>query len=139
MSLFDKDIKETTPITAQSLVDLHNSLRKDFGHADKDFMYNGRYFRDLGQITGENINAVINDILSYIYYYVKLGMDNEALNVFEVTIPATIFGVTPYNQTDSETVWLLNEITEKFKQRGFDCWLLANDNTWKINWYKILK
>ena len=139
MSLFEENIKETIPITARGLVDLHDSLNKEFGHADKDFMYHHGDFQDLDQITEEKIDSVINDILSYIYYYVKLGIDNDHINTFEVSVPAQIFGVTPYNQTNPKTVWLLNVVTDKFKEKGFDCWLLANDNVWRIQWYNVLQ
>ena len=138
MSLFDENIKESTFITAESLVELRGKMEKEFGYATRSFMYHPSDFQDLDQIPEEKIDNVINDILSYIYYHVKLGLDNHNINTFAMDIPGEIFGVTPYNMNNPRTTQLLNKVTEKFKSRGFDCWLLQNDNIWKIQWYNVI-
>ena len=139
MSVFDKNIEKTSTITAQRLFDLHNNLGAEFGHASSSFMYGDWHFQDLDQVSEEKIDAVIDDILSYIYYIVKLGLDNHQINKFEQGIPAEVFGITPYNKDSEAATEMLNKITKKFADLGFDIFLLYNDNMIRIEWYRVTK
>lgn len=139
MGVFDKNIKESSPITSQYLFNLHNNLGIEFGHADSNFMYGNWHFRDLDQVSEEKIDSVIDDVLSYIYYIVKLGLDNHQINKFEQGIPAEVFGITQYNKDSDAATEMLNKITKKFADRGFDIFLLYNDNVIRIEWYRVTK
>jgi hypothetical protein len=136
MSLFDKDIIESPTITAQTIFNLHDSVSKNIGHSAVDYMYSRDDFQCLDFIPEETIDSVINDVVSYIYYYVKLGLDNHTVSVsrFTTDFPAEIFGITPYNQGTATGEKMIKKITYKFKILGFDVWLLDHDNVFKINW-----
>ena len=135
MSLFDKDIKNTSTITAKTLVDAHYSLKDEIGHYVDPLMYSYGYTNtNLNDFSEETLNGVVNDVLSYVYYYVKLGINNTQSNKFEITIPAEIFGITHFNwDLDSTKQWI-TRIKKKFEDRGFNMYIIYNGLDMIISW-----
>ena len=81
MGIFNKHI-EDSPITAFQIA----SLKTDGGRFGE---YGGWAFLkpsiDLDKITPKDIDEVLSNILSYIYYFVRLGICNTNLNKNQVS------------------------------------------------------
>lgn len=127
MSIFNKHIDDS-PITAFQVASL--KADKQFGH------YGGWAFLkpsiNLDKITPKDIDEVLSNILSYIYYFVLLGICNTNLNKNQVSIPTGIFGVYQYNY--SKYGWIIDYATEYLERLGFRVTYCYNDDKLTIDW-----
>ena len=127
MSIFNKHIDDS-PITAFQIA----SLKTDgqFGE------YGGWAFLkpsiDLDKITPKDIDEVLSNILSYIYYFVRLGICNTNLNKNQVSIPTGIFGV--YQNNYSKYGWIIDYAAEYLEKLGFRVTYCYNDDKLTIDW-----
>ena len=129
MSIFSENI-ESHPITAFQIV----SLKTDgqFGqYGGWDFLRPSIAI-DLDKITTKDIDKVLSNILSYIYYFVLLGICNVNINKNQVSMPVGIFGVYKYNY--SKYRWIIDYATEYLEKLGFRVTYCYNDNKLIIDW-----
>ena len=126
MSVFSKDIIESPSIDANRIV----SLIKD----DQFGRCKGWSFLEppLDKITEDDINEVLSNVLSYIYYFVLLGINNTKINVNQVSIPTGIFGVYSYNF--KQYGWIIDYATEYLERLGFRVTYCRNDDKLTIDW-----
>ena len=76
MSLFDENIVESSLIDANRIVSL--TEKEQFGrYRGWSFLKSCLY---LDKITKDDINEVLSNVLSYIYYFVLLGINNTTIN-----------------------------------------------------------
>ena len=128
MSLFDEKIIESSPIDANRIVSL---IKEDqFGR------YEGlRFLKSqlpLDKITKDDINEVLSNVLSYIYYFVLLGINNTNININQVSIPSGIFGIYSYNF--KQYSWIIEYVTEYLERLGFRVTYCRNDDKLTIDW-----
>lgn len=127
MSIFDKHIDDS-PITAFQVASL--KVNEQFGQ------YGGWSFLkqsiNLDKITPKDIDEVLSNILSYIYYFVLLGICNTNINKNQVSIPTGIFGVYQYNY--SKYGWIIDYATEYLEKLGFRVTYCYNDDKLTIDW-----
>ena len=127
MSIFNKHIDDS-PITAFQIASLKTDGR--FGE------YGGWNFLkpsiNLDKITPKDIDEVLSNILSYIYYFVRLGICNTNINKNQVSIPTGIFGVYKYNYPKYE--WIIGYVMEYLKKLGFRVTYCYNDDRLTIDW-----
>lgn len=132
MSLFDDNLSHTSFVTAQKLKEIENSVYITLGRAFNE-MYNPEGF-DPRVVTDEILDNILSDLLSYIYYYVKLGLSQTQINVYECYVPITLFGLTQRNVDTVEATDLLSKITERLEKKGFRVHLIYNDLKLEISW-----
>lgn len=128
MSIFNKHIDDS-PITAFQIASL-KSFNERFGQ------YSGWSFLkqsiNLDKITPKDIDEVLSNILSYIYYFVLLGICNTNINKNQVSIPTGIFGVYQYNFAKYQ--WIIEYVIEYLQKRGFEVTYCYNDDKLIIDW-----
>lgn len=132
MSLFDDNLPRTSFVTAQKLKEIENSVYITLGRTFNE-MYNPRGF-DPRVVTDEMLDNILSDLLSYIYYYVKLGLTQTQINAYECYVPITLFGLTQRNIDTVEATDLLSRITERLEKKGFRVHLIYNDLKLEISW-----
>jgi len=133
MSVFDKDIIEKSTINADTIASLSkkgDSFRQYNGGWEFFFDYN----HDLDKITHKDIDEVLSNILSYIYYYALLGIDHMYINKHIVRIPTLIFGVN--NKNFKQYQWILEYVIDKLQGLGFVVTYCFNDDMLSISWNK---
>ena len=129
MSLFSKDIIESSPIDANRIVSL---IKEDRFGRYKGFWSFSEPPVSLDKITKEDIDEVLSNVLSYIYYFVLLGINNTNINVNQVSIPTGIFGVYSYNF--NQYGWIIDYATEYLEELGFRVIYCRNDDKLTIDW-----
>ena len=126
MSLFDENIVESSLIDANRIVSLTEKER--FGRYSC-FLEPRLY---LDKITKDDINEVLSNVLSYIYYFVLLGINNTFINKNQVSIPTGIFGIYSYNF--KQYSWIIEYVTEYLERLGFRVTYCRNDDKLTIDW-----
>jgi len=110
MSLFDKNITEQFPVTSAVIMEKIKNHRKTpiLTHPGK-----------------KDLDNVIEKILESIYYSIEVSDKNTMTWSF----PLTLFGVVPRKKLSTpisedvldENYAIMQYVTRKFKQYGFDC------------------
>ena len=128
MSLFDEKIIESSLIDANRIVSL--TEKEQFGrYRGWSFLKSCLY---LDKITKDDINEVLSNVLSYIYYFVLLGINNTTINKNQVSIPTGIFGIYSYNF--KQYSWIIEYVTEYLERLGFRVTYCLNDDKLTIDW-----
>ena len=143
MGLFDENIIQGSQHTAAEFAkfEVRDPMGRvprpnKFGRIDVAYEWARPSFQ-LEKITNEDIDVVIDDLLTYIYYYVKLGFNHTGAQKYEINIPACLFGVTEYNRgVGTESDRILEYVFEQLRKRGFEVFYLLNDDKINISWKK---
>ena len=133
MGLFDKDIIEKSTINADTIASLVKK-RNNFGQYSGEWRFIAHHNYDLDKITRKDIDEVLSNILSYIYYYALLGIDHMNINKYVVKIPTPIFGID--NKYFYQYQWILAYAIDKLQELGFEVTYCFNDDILSVSWYK---
>jgi hypothetical protein len=141
MSVFDKNIIEGSRHTAAEFAgfdrdDFEGRLPRPtkFGRIDIAYQWANPIFQ-LEKITNEDIDEVIDNLLTYIYYHVKLGFNHTGRLKYEINVPACLFGITERNRgAGSVSDRILEYVFDQLRKRGFETFYLMNDNAINISW-----
>lgn len=134
MSIFNKHIDDS-PITAFQIASLKSSDEQFGQYGGWGFLKPlkpSKDLIDLDKITPKDIDEVLSNILSYIYYFARLGICNTNFNKNQVSIPTGIFGIYQYNYSKYE--WIINYVTEYLEKLGFGVTYCYNDDKLTIDW-----
>ena len=134
MSIFDNHIDDS-PINADTIASLVK-IGDNFGQYNGRWRFLSHHNYDLDKITHKDIDEVLSNILSYIYYYTLLGIDNMNINKHIAKIPTLIFGVS--NDNFNQYQWILEYVIDKLQGLGFEVTYCFNDNMLSISWNKKL-
>lgn len=132
MGVFDKDIIEKSTINADTIASLVKT-GNNFGQYNS-WMFLSHHWYDLDKITHKDIDEVLSNILSYIYYYALLGIDNMNINKRIAKIPTLIFGVD--NKNFKQYQWILEYVIDKLQGLGFEVTYCFNDDILSVSWNK---
>ena len=134
MGLFDKDIVEKSTINADTIASLVK-IGDNFGQYNGGWgIFSHHYGFDLDKITHRDIDEVLSNILSYIYYYALLGIDYMNINRHIAKIPTLIFGIDKNNFKQYH--WILEYVIDKLQGLGFEVMYCFNDDILAISWNK---
>lgn len=131
MGVFDKDIIEKSTINADTIASLVKT-GDNFGQYNSRWSSHRNY--NLDKITHEDIDEVLSNILSYIYYYTTLGIDHMNINKHVAKIPTLIFGVD--NKNFNQYQWILEYVIDKLQGLGFEVTYCFNDDILSVSWNK---
>ncbi len=129
MGLFDRDIIEKSTINADTIASLVKTGDNFGQYSGWDFL---KPSIDLDEITPKDIDKVLSNILSYIYYFVLLGICNTNINKNQVSIPTGLFGVYQYNFVKYQ--WIIEYVIEYLQKLGFRVTYCFNDDKLTIDW-----
>jgi len=135
MGVFDRDIIEKSTINADTIASLVK-IGDNFGQYNGRWRFLSHHNYDLNKITHKDIDEVLSNILSYIYYYTLLGIDNMNINKHIAKIPTLIFGVS--NDNFNQYQWILEYVIDKLQGLGFEVTYCFNDDMLSISWNKKL-
>ena len=133
MGVFDRDIIEKSTINADTIASLVK-IGDNFGQYNGRWRFLSHHNYDLNKITHKDIDEVLSNILSYIYYYALLGIDHMNINKYVVKIPTPIFGID--NRNFYQYQWILAYAIDKLQELGFEVTYCFNDDILSVRWYK---
>ena len=124
-----------------SLHDAHSlasmSLQEEkWGRIDGSFDWIPKSF-DLSKISKEDIDSVIDNILSYIYYYVVLGLNELKIKKHQIEISVKVFGIDRFNYKTKLSISMMGYVIEQFEKKGFEVTFLVNDMELLISWNNV--
>ena len=93
---------------------------------------------DFSSISKQTLDEIIDNVLVYIYYYAKLGINQTQLNKFQIGISTLLFGVTSKNFRDKGAEDVMDYVIKEFEKRGFEVIHNPNDARIIIGWYKAI-
>jgi len=140
MSIFNIDNLARVPFTAETMAEWENWTKDNPSSIGR---INGWWeFSDsqinLSNVSEETLDDIIDNVLTYIYYYVKLGINQLQLNKFQLEISTIVFGVTSKNWKTEEAEKVMNYVVKEFENRGFEVTHNPNDSRITIGWYKAI-
>ena len=136
MGVFDKDIIEKSTINADTIASLVK-IGDNFGQYNGGWRVFAHHNYDLDKITHKDIDEVLSNILSYIYYYALLGIDYMNINKHIAKIPTLIFGIdNKIFDNFNQYQWILEYVIDKLQGLGFEVTYCFNDDMLSISWNK---
>ena len=140
MSLFDGNLTEKSNHTAHELSEIELYSNDDIGMIKKSYRWRTPAW-NLKQITSKELDSIIDNILSYIYYYIKIGLNcqNDIVDSHHIKISTYIFGITRRNYFDVDADLILKYVFREFQNKGFEVTFLQNDLMLIIDWDKTFR
>ena len=139
MSVFDGNLTERSFHTAREIADIEvYSSPSELGRIHTSYQWRTPEWK-LSEIDHKSLDAIIDNILSYIYYYVKLGMCNLCSkdinhNHYSIRISTYIFGVTQKNYILEESSNIIHYVCQQLEKLGFRTSFSVNDIMLLISW-----
>ena len=135
MSIFNTDPATRVPFDAKTMAswEQHEGL----GRINGWWEYSEPNI-DLSSISKSSLDEIIDNVLVYIYYYAKLGINELQLNKFQIGISTLLFGVTSKNFRDKGAEQLMDYVVGEFEKRGFEVVHNPGDAKMVIGWYKSI-
>ena len=139
MSVFDDNLTERSSHTAREMADIEvYSSPFELGRIHTSYQWRTPDW-ELSKIDHKSLDVIIDNILSYIYYYVKIGMCNLSNNDinhnhYSIRISTYIFGVTQKNYICEEASYIIRYVRQQLEKLGFRTSLAVNDIMLLISW-----
>ena len=132
MSIFNDNIN-SLPVTAAQIASFDDGIDK-FGRFS-GWLFRGTHV-NIDNITKEDIDNVLSNILSYIYYLALIGINNTYINKHEVSIPGGVFGLNRDINNHDQQYDIIIYIIGQLRKNGFESKYNWNNDTLIISWNK---